>query len=73
MEGLFTLITKVEFTCPQCGTKWTEWQDPNDDWFKLATNQTMCANCGKEVMKRFVDKKEDDNDEVLSGWPHSHG
>ena len=66
-------LEKVEFTCPQCGTQWTEWQNPSDEWFKLALGQTLCANCGKEVLRRVIDKREDEEDEILSGWTRSHG
>ena len=66
-------LEKVEFTCPECGTQWTEWQDPSDDWFKLATHQTLCANCGKEVMARIVKNWKDEENENLSSWPRSHG
>lgn len=66
-------LEKVEFTCPQCGVQWTEWQDPSDEWFKLALGQTLCANCGKEVLRRIIDKREDAEDEILSGWTRSHG
>ena len=66
-------LEKVEFTCPQCGTQWTEWQNPSDEWFKLAMGQTLCANCGKEVLRRVIDKREDEEDEILSGWTRSHG
>lgn len=66
-------LEKVEFTCPECGTQWTEWQDPSDDWFKLATHQTLCANCGKEVMARIIENWKDEENENLSSWPRSHG
>lgn len=66
-------LEKVEYTCPQCGVTWTEWQDTKDDWFRLATNQTLCANCGKEAMKRIVADWERKTDEDIFSWPRSHG
>lgn len=63
---------EVEFTCPICGVQWSEWQNPDDDWFGLATNQTLCPNCGEAAMKRIIDKTEDQDNEVLSSWPRSH-
>lgn len=52
---------KVEFTCPRCGVQWIEWQDPNDEWFKLATNQILCVNCGQVTMEHIIAKWNDDN------------
>ena len=63
-------LVKVQFTCPQCGTQWTEMQDPEDDWFKLATHQTLCAKCGKAAIEKIKGEWEN---EVLSGRPRSHG
>ena len=63
-------LEKVEYTCPQCGKKWTELQDPNDDWFRCATNQTLCAKCGQAAIKRLKGEWENED---LSCWPRSHG
>ena len=55
-------LEKVVFTCPQCGVQWTEWQDLNHEWFKLATNQTLCTNCVQVIMERIlsnIDKNEE--------------
>jgi len=30
-------MEEVKFICPECGKEWVELQDPEDDWFKLAT------------------------------------
>ena len=57
-------LEKVEFTCPECGVQWTEWQDPSDDW--------LCVNCGKEAIKRVKKQWEVDDDEVLPSWSSSH-
>ena len=46
----------VEFTCPVCGTKWTEIQDPKDEWFRLATHQTLCEKCGNKAMEKIKQK-----------------
>jgi len=35
--------------------QWTEWENLNDDWFGLGTDQTLCVNCGQEVMKRIIE------------------
>ena len=48
-------LKQVEYTCPQCGVQWTEWENLNDDWFGLGTDQTLCVNCGQEVMKRIIE------------------
>lgn len=56
-------LQEVEFTCPRCGTRWLEWQDPDDDWFKLATNQTLCANCGQVAMRRIISKMEQNKEQ----------
>lgn len=65
-------LEKVEFTCPECGVQWVEWQDPSDEWFRLGTRQTLCVNCGKETIKRVKKQWEVDDDEVLSSWARSH-
>lgn len=44
----------VKFTCPECGMQWIEEQDPEDDWFKLATKQTLCDVCGTKAIKRIL-------------------
>lgn len=62
-------LESVEYTCPLCGTKWTEMEDPNDEWFKLGTHQTLCAKCGQEAI-RWI--KGEWNNENLSSWPRSH-
>lgn len=54
-------LEEVEFTCPNCGVHWTEWQDPDDDWFKLATNQTLCPNCGRITMQRILSELNENN------------
>lgn len=62
-------LQQVEYTCPACGERWVEWENPDDDWFRLGTNQTLCANCGKEMLRRI---KENFEDEVLSSWTGSN-
>lgn len=66
-------LEKVEYTCPECGVQWIEWQNPDDDWFKLGTQETLCVNCGKKVMKRIEQEWENGNDEVLFSWARSYG
>jgi len=63
-------LEKVKYTCPQCGKQWTALEDPDDDWFRLGTNQTLCGKCGKEVIKKLV---EEWHNEDIPSWPRSHG
>jgi len=46
-------LEQVEYTCPMCGAHWVELQDINDEWFRLGTNQTLCAKCGQEAIRRI--------------------
>lgn len=63
-------LEKVTYTCPQCGKKWTELDDPNDEWFKLGTNQTLCADCGLAAIRQIIGEWKNED---LSCWPSSHG
>ena len=38
----------VKFICPECKKEWFEDQDPNDEWFKLATRDTLYIKCAKK-------------------------
>lgn len=44
------MTESVKFKCPDCGKEWTEEQDTEDDWFKLATTQTLCDECSKGLI-----------------------
>ena len=44
------MTESVKFKCPNCGKEWEEEQDTEDDWFKLATTQTLCDECSKKVV-----------------------
>lgn len=48
----------VSFTCPMCGDVWVETQNPNDDWFRLGTRQTLCARCAAKEIERIKSSKE---------------
>ena len=63
------LEVPVEFTCPECGVKWTEMQSPDDDWYKLATHQTLCDKCSIAAIKKA---KGDWRNEILSRRPSSN-
>lgn len=63
-------LEKVKYTCPQCGKQWISLEDPDDDWFRLGTNQTLCGECGKKAIKKLV---EEWHNEDLPRWPRSHG
>lgn len=43
---------EVKFKCPLCGKEWVEEQDTEDDWFGLATTQTLCEECSKKAIKQ---------------------
>ena len=43
------MTEEVKFKCPNCGKEWIEEQDTEDDWFRLATTQTLCEECSKEI------------------------
>lgn len=47
------MTEKVKFKCPNCGKEWIEEQDTEDDWFRLATTQTLCEECSKEIIKEI--------------------
>ena len=55
-------VIKVHFICPQCGAHWDEYQESNDEWYKLATRQTLCEDCGRkaieDVLKRMEKQRE---------------
>jgi len=40
----------VKFKCPLCGNEWVEEQDTEDDWFGLATTQTLCEECSRKAV-----------------------
>ena len=46
----------VKFTCPLCGKDWVEEQDTTDEWYHLATKQTLCEECGKKAIKKVMSK-----------------
>ena len=46
------MTEEVKFKCPLCGKEWVEEQDTEDDWFGLATTQTLCEECSKELVKK---------------------
>ena len=48
---------EVVFICPVCGKEWVEEQDANDDWFRLATTQTLCEECGKKAIRNVLSSK----------------
>ena len=43
----------VEYTCPECGAIWTEKHHPDDEWFKLATKQTLCPTCSRHHIRNL--------------------
>ena len=45
---------EVKFICPVCGKEWIEEQDKDDDWFRLATTQTLCEECGKKAISKIL-------------------
>lgn len=45
------MTEEVKFKCPICGKEWIEEQDTEDDWFRLATIQTLCEECCKKIIK----------------------
>lgn len=47
------MIEEVKFTCPMCGKEWVEEQDIKDDWFRLGTKQTLCAECSNREIKKI--------------------
>ena len=47
-------MKEVKFICPSCGKEWVEEQDTNDDWFRLATRQTLCEECGKKAIRKVL-------------------
>ena len=51
------MIQLVNFICPDCGKMWIEEQDTEDDWFGLATKQTLCEDCAKIWLHNFLDKE----------------
>lgn len=61
-------MISVTYTCPMCGVVWTEDEDPNDEWFKLGTKQTLCARCGQEAIERIKRDREwqEEMHEILS-------
>lgn len=51
----------IKFTCPQCRKQWYEIQWIGDEWYGLATTQTLCVKCGQEAIQRVKEKwKQDD-------------
>jgi hypothetical protein len=58
----------VEFICPECGIKWIEQQEPNDEWFKLGTKQTLCRTCGEKAVREALRRLEH---EILSSGSSS--
>ena len=46
------MTEEVKFTCPMCGKEWIEEQDTKDDWFRLGTKQTLCAECSNREIKK---------------------
>lgn len=59
------MMEEVRFKCPQCGKIWYEMQSPEDDWFKLGTNQCLCKECGDAAIKKFLELRDQAN-EILS-------
>ena len=47
------MIKEVKFTCPDCGKEWVEKQDTEDEWFGLATTQTLCDECAEGYLERI--------------------
>lgn len=47
------MIKEVKFTCPDCGKEWVEEQDTEDEWFNLATTQTLCDECAEDYLERI--------------------
>ena len=63
----------VTFTCPQCGKVWIEEQDVNDEWFKLATNKTLCAKCGEEALRAIKNKGIKMSYDIMFGVKYADG
>ena len=49
----------VKFICPLCGKEWVEEQDTNDEWFRLATMQTLCEECSKKAIRKNLAQLKD--------------
>ena len=45
---------EVKYICPLCGKEWVEEQDEADEWFRLATTQTLCDECGKKAIRKVI-------------------
>ena len=39
----------IYHTCPKCGQTFIALEEPEDDWFGLATEMQYCTNCMKKV------------------------
>ena len=46
------MLKEVKFTCPDCGKEWVEKQDTEDEFFGVATTQTLCDECAKGYLER---------------------
>ena len=71
------MTKEVKFKCPECGSEWVEEQDTEDEWFGLATKQTLCTECSRKAMERIRNNnaaketqllKVDDLVESLRDW-----
>lgn len=45
-------MEEVRCKCPMCGKRWIDMQDPEDEWFRLATDRLLCPECGKNEIER---------------------
>ena len=50
------VMEEVKCKCPMCGKRWIDMQNPEDEWFRLATDRLLCPECGKKEIERI--KKE---------------
>ena len=41
-----------------CGKEWIEKQDTKDDWFRLGTKQTLCAECSNIEIRKIKESQQ---------------
>ena len=46
------MLKEVKFICPNCDKEWVEKQDTEDEFFGVATTQTLCDACAEGYLER---------------------
>ena len=46
------MLKEVKFICSNCDKEWVEKQDTEDEFFGVATTQTLCAECAEGYLER---------------------